>query len=493
MSSCDTQTIPKEKQVDCETSPSNRFSGNVSTESTFTNETHLPENSEINYSSIFFKAKAHSEIPKAEKHNSSEHIDMQVSSCDSSTPCIFESSMSDSSPRIYGCLQVNKSGEITRFEVTKITKGKTKKETLLLSEKGITNINPRGMERSLERWSDVLLCYKVDELTVAIKYRKGERRYKTQSWNIAQNLFNAVWIGMNAQKEYCRTQPKKSMIDGFDQKEAVPELKKVECHEENFDEIHKFVEQILLWPKSKVFKLKQNICNFPLSDLRKVKELRMYLDQFKYKIFAEYRMEFWAKIDLSDPTVHQRTLCVIERVVERTCMPHHIDKIHKVLRSKYKSPKNLISKVDILCKKPQGFFGIDKRLRSKGEWLNAVLELQKYPNKMLPSSKMECLLRTTRYIHQEAKQYKKEITGDDILPIVIYVIVKASERSQKLIFTEADQKFIEILISPEALQGKCGYYLCVFSAGSEYIRNYHSQRNEEKFNNIQRLRSFGVF
>jgi len=302
---------------------------------------------------------------------------------------------------------------------------------------------------------------------------------------------------MKSNEEHSLTEPKKSMTDGFDVKEddkPVPMLKKEECKEENFGDIYKFVEQILLWPNSKVFKLKQKICNFALPNVRKVEELTKYLHQFKYKIFEEYRMEFWAKIDLTGPNVQKHILRVIERVIESTCLSHHIDEINKVLRAKYKNLNNPNQKLSLLCKKQQEFFGIAEKLRSKDEWLNAVVELEKFPKKMLPSAKMQCLLSTTRYIHQEAKQYcKEEISGDDLLPIVIYVMVKASEKSRKLIFSEADQKFIEILISPEALQGECGYCLCVFSAGSEFIRNYDSKRKEEKLNNIKKLRILGVF
>jgi len=470
-------SLPEEKQVDQQSALGNRILANVR-EGIFNNVTHLQENRVI--SSLFFKADAHSQTPKAEHHASSEEIDVRVLSSDSSTTQNYDNWRSESSMTFSGWSQRNNCGDINRFEVIEITKRKGQQErTLLLSKKGITNISPHEKEWWLERWSNVLLCYKIDKLTVAIKYRKGERWFKTLSWKWTQNLSDAVSTWLNEYQEHSRTQPMKSIIDGFDQKEKEKaDLKlKEECKEENFDDIRRFVEQILLFPKSKVFKLKKNICNFALPNVRRVKQLREYLDQFKHKIFEEYRMWFWAKIDLTDPGVRNRTLSVIESVVESTCVPHHIDEVDKVLRAKYKNPKNLIQVLNLLYEKPQEFFGIDKRLRSKDEWLNAVLELEKLPKKMLPSAKVECLLSTTRYMNQEAKQHLKErITGDDFLPIVIYVMVKASWKSRKLIFTEADQKFIEILISPEALQGECGYYLCVFSAGSEFIRNYDSQR-----------------
>jgi len=506
MSSSDTPIITDEKQVDQQIGLNNRILGKVFRDS-ISNATYLPENREISFSSVFLKVKPHTQISKKSQHATSEQIGMRVSISDSSTPCSFDNSRDESSPRLKESWHVKSCGDLDPavkqyqeliFKVTKITKKKKQQErTLILSEEGIYNISSAEERSLIGKWSDVLLCYKIDEVTVAIKFQNGERRYKTQSWERAQILFNAVWIRMNTNQDHSRRQLKDSMTYGFDQKEqdkAVFEFKNEECQERNFGEIREYVEQILLWQNSKVFNLKQNICNFALPNMKKVKELRIYLNQFKYKIFEEYRMELWAKIDLSDPNVRKRILWIIERVVESTCIPHHIERIDKVLRARYKIHKNLILKLDLLCEKPQEFFGIVKRLRSKEGWLSAVRELEKFPKKMLPSEKMECLLSTTKYIHQEAKdKYRGAITGDDLLPIVIYVMVKASKKSQKLIFSEADRKFIEILISPEALQGECGYYLCVFSASSEFIRNYDSQRKEERLNNIRKLRNNGVF
>eukprot|EP00495_Collosphaeridae_sp_1-RS-2012_P001176 TRINITY_DN1244_c0_g1_i1.p1 TRINITY_DN1244_c0_g1~~TRINITY_DN1244_c0_g1_i1.p1 ORF type:complete len:86 (+),score=31.91 TRINITY_DN1244_c0_g1_i1:134-391(+) len=78
---------------------------------------------------------------------------------------------------------------------------------------------------------------------------------------------------MNTHQDHSRGQLQKSMIDGFDQKKkdkGVLELKNEECQEKNFEAIRAYVEQILLWPNSKVFNLKQNICNFALTKKEKV-------------------------------------------------------------------------------------------------------------------------------------------------------------------------------------------------------------------------------
>jgi len=388
--------------------------------------------------------------------------------------------------------------EELRFEVTKINKrGKEQKRAVVLSAHGICNIRPPNKISSLERWSDVLLCYKLDELTVAIKYTNSERRYRAESKKIAENLVNSVRVRVNAHQELSRKLLKKRMIEGFDEKEkdeAVPVLKEEESKHADEDEIRMYVEQILLSDKSKVFDIKQRICNFALMDLEGVKKLRKYLNQFKSKILEEYRPELSAKIDLTNSEVHKYIRKVIESVIESACLPSHLEVIYKVLSEEHKSPDIFIPKIRLLSEKPQEFFGINKKLRSKDKWLNAVTELVNFPKKVLPSAKMQCLLKTAAHIHQEAKRnYKKEITGDDLLPIVIFVLVKASWRYKKIIITHVDQQFIDILINPDTLQGERGYYLCVFSAALEFIRTYDKKKIEERFNTIKRLKDFGFF
>jgi len=84
-------------------------------------------------------------------------------------------------------------------------------------------------------------------------------------------------------------------------------------------------------------------------------------------------------------------------------------------------------------------------------------------------------------INQEAKRIcRKQITPDDQLLIVIFVLVKASHEAQRIIITAADVLFVKSLIDPEALNDERGY-LCVFSVALEFVRNYDSEKIEQKF------------
>jgi len=465
------------------------------------------KNSVIKDNLIILKATSHSLTSKPEPYICAQKIGAQISSSDSSSlPCHLES-RHESKNRLSRFLKGKKIGEIDPavapfpklpFEVITIGRWKKEKERILtLSEKGISNIRPDGKTSSVERWCNVIHCYKIDELTVAIKYTKSQRVYRAKSHRKVEELFNAVRVRVNAHQQHKRKQLQRKMVEGFDAKqkdEVVPPLKDEEYKHENGEEIREYVEQILLREKSKSFELKQKICNFALTDLKKVKELRTYLDQFKYKILDEYRKDLQAMIDTNNPKDHKYILLVIESVIENTCVPSHLDGIYKLLNENRKTTPNLMPKLSLLNKKPQEFFGIDKKMKSKNRWVNAVLELSDFPKKVLPSEKMQCLVNTAKHIHQEAKgYYREDITGDDLLPIVIYIMVKASWNNKKIIISEADEDFIDILYNAEALQGERGYYLCVFKAALEFIRKYDRKKIEERFNRIRRLKDMGFF
>jgi len=468
------------------------------------------KNSEIKDNLILLKATSHSLTSKPESYICAQKIGAQISSSDSSSlPCHLES-RHESKNRLSRWFKGKKIGEIDpavapfdklRFEVKKINKRKKEQNRILtLSTRGISNIRPDGKdgkESSVESWRNVIHCYKIDELTVAIKYTNSQRIYKAKDHTDVEELFNAVRERVNAHQQHKRKELQRKMVEGFDAKqkdEAVPPLKDEEYKHEHGEEIREYVEKILLLENSKSFELKQNICNFALTDLKKVKELRTYLDQFKYKIADEYRKELQAMIDTNNPKDHKYVLWVIESVIEKTCVPSHLDGIYKLLNENRKTTTNLMPKLSLLNKKPQEFFGIDKKMKSKNRWVNAVLELSDFPKKVLPSEKMQCLVNTGKHIHQEAKgYYREDITGDDLLAIVTYIMVKASWNNKKIIISEADEDFIDILYNAEALQGERGYYLCTFKAALEFIRKYDGKKIEERFNRIRRLKDMGFF
>jgi hypothetical protein len=447
----------------------------------------IPENSDISDSSIL---KTNSKSPSFNTGKcSSNKIDIHSSSSYSSTTSNAQKS---------NCGKMMRLGKFQDeiFDVTMMNKRKMAQERVVcISACGISIIKPPN--KKISRWCDVLLCYKIDDLTVAIKYINAERRYKLKCSSDAEQFCTSVRVRVNAHHEHNRKLLLNRMIEGFDEMEkhkVVPDLKIEESYDAKEDEIRAYIEQVLLSKNTKAFKRKESFSNFSLTELKRVKQLRKYLNAFKYEIFDECSPKLSTKMDIKDPIVLKSIFWVIDSVIENTCLPPHYDEIQKVLSQEHKTSDKLIEKIRILSKKPQEFFGINKKLKSTENWVNAVAELTKFPKKVLPLAMLQCLLDTTRYIHEEARRnHSKAITGDDLLPIVIFVLVKASRKNKSIIITEVDLHFINILINPEALQGEQGYYLCVYTAALEFIQNYDRKKIEERFNGIRRLREYGFF
>lgn len=383
------------------------------------------------------------------------------------------------------------------FDVTKINqRGRRQSRKLLLSANGISNIRPDKKVSSKEKWCDVLLCYKIDQNTIAIKYTNYQRKYNMLSKAEADNLLFSLRERVNAFQKDARRELQKSMIDGFDEKErleVVPIIRKKYQKFQNEDEIRNCVEQILLSKNSDFFKLKEKIRRCALTEFGKVSQLRKALNSLKFGLVDDNMDKLSDVTNITDPEMNNQTLSVIESMIESACLPCHTDDIYKLLEKETRCSKDqVMTKVILLREKTQTFFGINRKLQSKDYWITAVLELMNFPKKLLPSEKMECLLNTARHIHQQAKRmYRKDITADDLLPIVIFVSVKASNKAGRVIITASDELFIEYLIDPEALNGEAGYYFCVFRAALEFIRNYDSKKINERFSTVKRLKDWG--
>lgn len=393
------------------------------------------------------------------------------------------------------------------FKVVKINKRQKEQErTLRLVAKGIENIRPNGKVSSCEPWTDVDMVYKVDITTIAIKYHKGgrDRIYRASSEQDAQKIVKCIRTRIRAHQAAQREQLLERMMKGkTNEKDLVkpelymaPSLRTPE-EEKSEDEllIRGELEKILLKKDTEIFKLKEKICNnFVPNKVEKLKDLRKYLDTFKYKIFEDYG-KTWFDLIPKNEDKSWMIMNVIESLVESTCLSVHVKDIMSILNEDTKGMnKPTDIKIRLLYEKPQEFFGVPMACRSKNDWSAAVAALVTFPRAVLPSAKMQVLLATARCIHDEAKgSLKREITGDDLLPIAIYVLVKASQKLNTIVISPAEERYVDTLFNPEAQQAQSGYYFCVFSAALQFIRNYDPQKIEERFKTISRLKAFGFF
>ena len=179
---------------------------------------------------------------------------------------------------------------------------------------------------------------------------------------------------------------------------------------------------------------------------------------------------------------------LIESSVEQTVLqPKLKDLIQHCYNKKSQNIAIFKLKIEKLINKDQAFFGIKEELTSENNWNRAVYELTLLQDCILPSEKIQSLVNTSHavYLQHNEEQKKKRIensnqngkkkkdnfiSGDDFLPIVIYVIVQASRKRPAV--TDADLEFMEGLVDPELNRSEPGYYLAVFHAACQWIGTF---------------------
>ncbi|ETO26643.1 vacuolar sorting protein 9 domain-containing protein [Reticulomyxa filosa] len=179
---------------------------------------------------------------------------------------------------------------------------------------------------------------------------------------------------------------------------------------------------------------------------------------------------------------------LLELAIEETVLQPKIDELTRICENQTGTEtEKLQLKVMRLTKYPQSFFGIKTELESAENWGTAVYELSLVKGCVLPSEKIRAIVNTVKAVHisfereqtEKAKQRKVidekksediYITGDDILPIVIYVIIQASRQS--LAIKPSDLMLIEGLVDPKLQIGESGYYLAVFHAAIQWIQDF---------------------
>eukprot|EP01084_Bolivina_argentea_P003841 7254_1 len=184
---------------------------------------------------------------------------------------------------------------------------------------------------------------------------------------------------------------------------------------------------------------------------------------------------------------------LFESAVAETILQSKITPIYKICLDETKEETQILQlKIDKLRRRQQAYFGIKKELESTTNWNRAVYELSLLRDCTLPSEKIKSLVNCAHgiYLGHAKEQRENEkvmggnygdrlkrreeffITGDDFLPIVIYVIVQASKNGPCI--NDADLRFMEGLVDPATNRSEPGYYLAVFHAALQWIRCFNN-------------------
>lgn len=135
----------------------------------------------------------------------------------------------------------------------------------------------------------------------------------------------------------------------------------------------------------------------------------------------------------------------------------------------------------------------------KATWHSAITELTSLNLATLPSEQLGVILRAARNIYQCHKEYleeaerhtaqyelqtgtpftqkidvPKELGADDFLPIFVHCLIQSGVEQPLLI-----KELLWRLADPDLLRGESGYYLTVFEAALEHIRNMVGLQSDE--------------
>ena len=141
--------------------------------------------------------------------------------------------------------------------------------------------------------------------------------------------------------------------------------------------------------------------------------------------------------------------------------------------------KAVKKKLGALLLRPQSFFQIPKAYQSTDDWSAATMELREMNAAHLPTDKLKALLGASQAIFGSfaAEQRRKNhsssgesgdipvLGADDFLPIFIFCTVRA-ELEQPMY----DKALMWSLCDGDMLAGEGGYYLTVFEAALEYVK-----------------------
>ncbi|CAK4083208.1 unnamed protein product [Aphanomyces euteiches] len=117
--------------------------------------------------------------------------------------------------------------------------------------------------------------------------------------------------------------------------------------------------------------------------------------------------------------------------------------------------------------RPQADFAISQETFSLSSWRDAVRTMKEVEAMYLPMDKLRKLLDAANTIHavyQTEHGGDKVLSGDDFLPIFIYVIVHSQLQNPLVLL-----RVLHALSDPEKRLGESGYYLASYEAALEHL------------------------
>jgi hypothetical protein len=175
-------------------------------------------------------------------------------------------------------------------------------------------------------------------------------------------------------------------------------------------------------------------------------------------------------------TLEEELIKQIEKGIEVGIIAPLYSKLIETLKTTTKSSDELIShNMARLKDKDQAWFGIKSTDQSPNGWQQAIAELSRLDQCQLPSDKLYCILNTAKAIYSHHNQLcaNSMLSADDFFPIFVYVCAHSSVEAAEL-----SKQFIWGLNCRYNLNGEGGYYLTVFEAAIEYLKNINTDEKQ---------------
>jgi len=385
--------------------------------------------------------------------------------------------------------------DVRDWNVIKINrKGKRQRRILSITRKGIKNIRARtGTVSSEWTWGDIRTVFRVNKNKVNFKLSDSKDRvYETdEAEKLLKNVQEHIayhneqvdaWAAKDISKKLqkrCCDQRKKGLLRASTEYDLKHIFRKSRCEQEEAKS--KVAQQVEKWLNDRETKFSQYVKNFVIRWKKRYRKqvdclhsARMLMDQLKDAIMEEKAVTL---MKLAFPNKHQLSAednifidSEVEKSIEQYVVPQILDDLVAKVSQENSATTILLRKNSARLKhKDLSFYHCSDKVLEMSKlhnWDGAMLELIKLPREVLPSKKLRVVDNTVRVIYSLAAMTRadSQLAGDDLLPILLYVMVQATNKLNKLVYSFADHHFIDQLISKDNLSGDKEYYLTVFEA-----------------------------
>jgi hypothetical protein len=174
-------------------------------------------------------------------------------------------------------------------------------------------------------------------------------------------------------------------------------------------------------------------------------------------------------VHLNEDELRSIVRIAIRRQVEVEIYIGCSGRLHYVLQKAFsKSDMKMWETLSMVAHEPQSFFGIPLQHISPSSWGPIVEQMRELRVKTLPIDRIAGLLHVAKEIpnlyQAEHPEAEKPLGADDILPIFVYVIVKAQVPSLLALNQE-----MQSLCDPDNKLSETGYYLATLEASLQHL------------------------